>query len=290
MAKVKVKKQSKSSKAPKNTVTIKKPVIKFKKPKIKFSKPNFKNLMASKAFKTVLMVLAGIVLFILVDLFVQYLNNGYSVAVVNGSRISKAEYHSRLESAYGSTIASQLIDEKLIKIEAKKADVTASDEEIQEKLDEIIASIGGQEAYEAALTANNITEGELKDQIELDVLSRKIIEPTLEYTEDDVKAFFEQYSSAIYPNESAALEEGEKLDYELYKDGVEDIYIQQEVENQKYTWLQSLYTEYKIQDNSKSQPKYGVLSATINIFKNILEDANTNEVEETEETEEVVVE
>jgi len=275
----KAKKQSKSSKAPKKTIKIKKPNIKFVKPKIKFSKLDFKSLITNKAFRVFLYVLSAIVVFILVDLFVQYLNNGYSVAVVNGSRISKSKYHKELEAMYGPTIASQLIDEKLITLEAKNADVTASDEEIQAQLDDIIESIGGQEAYEAALLANNITEEQLRDDIRLDILAREILEPTIEYTDDDIKAFFEQYSSAMFPNETAALEEGEMLDYELYKDEVKTYFIRQQVENEKYTWLESLKSEYSIQDNSTSKPKYGVLSATINIFRNILEEANSNKTE-----------
>ncbi len=272
----KEKNQSKSSKAPKK-------VFKIKKPKIKFSKPDFKNLFSNRMFKIFLYVLGGVVVFIMVDLFVQYLNNGYSIAVIDGSRISKARYHQELEAMYGPTIASQLIDEKLINLEAKKADITATDEEINTQLQEIIDSIGGQEAYEAALQSNNITEDQLKDDIRLDIISRGILEPTLEYTDDDVKAFFEQYSSAMFPNETAQLEEGEKLDFELYKEEVETYYIRQQVENTKYTWLESLKEEYKIQDNSVSKPKYGILSATINIVKNIFNEANTNDVQPTTE-------
>lgn len=271
MAKAKPQKKSKASKAPKYSFKIK--------------KPDLKNIYSSKTFKVLGIVFGAIVIFILVDLSVQYLNNGYSVAVVNGSRISMNKYHERLESSYGTTIAKQLIDEQLINLEAKKADVTVSDEEIDERLNSIIESVGGQEAYAQALLANNITEEQLIDQITLDELARKIIEPTLEYTEDDIKAFFEQYSSVIYPNESAALEEGEKLDYELYKDDVKDVFIQQEVENAKYAWLESLTTEYKIQDNSASKPKYGVLSATINIVKSLVNEANSNTEVETEVTE-----
>jgi hypothetical protein len=282
MAKVKVKKSSKTS--PKKTLTIKKPQIKLS--KIKFSKPDFKNLKEKKSFQIFAIVLGGIVVFILVDFLFQYLNNGYSIAVVDGVRIPRQEFYDRMEKQYGQSIAQQLIDEEIIKIEAQKADVTVTDEEIQDRLDEIISSIGGEDAYNAALISNNITEEELKSQIELDLLLTKMVEPTLEYTEDDVKAFFEQYSSAIYPNETAALEEGEKLDYEQFKEGVEEIYVQQQVENERYTWLETLYDEYKIQNNTVAKPQYGILSATINIFSNLLEEANSND----EETTEIVVE
>lgn len=282
MAKVKVSKKVKSSNAPKKTITIKKPKIKIGKPKIKIEKPDFKKMVSKKTTKTLVLVLAGVILFILIDLFVQYLNNGYSVAVVDGSRITTKEYHQRLENSYGQTIAEQLIEEKLIEMEASKQGVEVTEEEIEEQLQEVIDNIGGEEAYETALIQNNITEEDLKYQIKLDQLAVSILKPTLEYTEDDVKAFFEQYSSVLYPNETSALEEGEKLDYEEFKEGVEEIYIRQEVDNSRSTWLEGLRGEYKIQNNSASKPKYGVLSATINIVKNIFNDANSNEIEVTE--------
>lgn len=281
MAKVKVKKSSKKS--PKKTITIKKPEINLS--KIKFTKPDFKKLKEKKSVQIVGIVLAGIVVFILIDFLFQYLNNGYSIAVVDGVRIPRKAFYERLEKQYGESMAQQLIDEELIRIEAEKNDITVEDEEIQTQLDEIVSSIGGEEAYAAALISNNITEKELRDQIEVDIMLKKLIEPTLEYKEEDVKAFFEQYSSAIYPNETAALEEGEKLDYEMFKEGVEDIYVRQQVENERYAWLEGLYNEYKIQNNTVSEPEYGVLSATINIFSNLFDEANSNE-----ETTEVVTE
>lgn len=275
MAKVKVIKKVKSSDAHKKTFTI-------KKPKIKIEKPNFKKIFSGKTIKTALFVLAGVVVFILIDLFVQYLNNGYSVAVVDGSRITTNEYHKRLENSYGQTIAEQLIEEKLVEIEASKQGIEVTEEEIDSQLKEIIDNIGGEEAYKTALAQNNITEEDLKFQIKLDQLTVSILEPTLEYTDDDVKAFFEQYSSVLYPNETSALEEGAKLDYEVFKADVEDIFVRQEVENAKSSWLEGLRSEYKIQNNSSSKPKYGVLSATINIVKNIFNEANVNEIEEAE--------
>lgn len=269
MAKAKSKTE-KSEKISKPTIRIKKPNI-----KIKFTKPNLGNY--KRFSKPVLTVLVVLVSFILVDFLVQYLNNDYSVAVVNGTRISRSKYHAKLESLYGQSVAKQMIDEEIIRQEAKNAGVQATKEEIQNRLDEIIRRIGGQETYEAALTANNLTEQELKDQIELDIITKKILEPSIEYTDEDVKAFFDQYSAIIFPNETAALEEGEKLDYEKFKDKTKDIFLQQEVENQKYTWIDGLYTDYKIQNNATEKPKYGILTTTINIFKNLFNSINTNQ-------------
>ena len=286
MAKIKIKKpapvKTTEKKAPK---TVKVPTVKIKKPNIKFQKPNIKKIASSKGFKTFLTVVGVIVVFILIDFFVQYLNNGYSAAVVEGKRIPRSEYIKELETAYGATVVDQLIDEEIIKIEAEKAGVEATDEEVNKQLETLIESVGGKETYETVLQQNNIDEEELKDQIKLSILANKVLGPTVEYTEDDLKSFFNQYSAQLFPTETEALEEGEKLDYEQYKDQVKQRYIEQKVYENEGAWLEGLRSQYKIQNNVTNKPKYGVLSATINIVENLFNEVNNNQIEDTQPTE-----
>lgn len=245
-----------------------------KKIKVVVKKPDFKNINYMPILKNVGLVLIIVGSFTLIDLAVQYLNNDYSVAVVNGSRISESKWHKRLEKAYGEAAASQLIDEEIIHQEAKLSDVTVKTDEIDEKIEEIKTSIGGEDLFQSALEANNITLGELRDQIELDLLTEKILSPDITYTDDDVKEFFEQYSDVIFPDETNALEDGEKLNYDDYKEQTEEVYLQQQVQTEKSTWLAEKKSEYRIQDNSTNKPAYGFLTTTRNILRNLTGDAS----------------
>jgi hypothetical protein len=265
-----------AKKAPVDSKT--KETKKKKKIKVTFSKPDFKNLNKRNIVKYVGLAFVIVGSFALIDLAVQYLNNDYSVAVVNGARISKKEWHNLLEGAYGEAAAQQLIEEEIIQQEAKLADVSVSKEEIDTEIADIVDSIGGQELYASALEANNITEDELRYQIEIDLLAQKILEPQVSYTEDDVKEFFDQYSDVIFSTETEALEDGEKLNYDDYATETEEVYIQQQVETLKVTWLAEKESEYRIQDNSTGKPAYGFLTTTRNIFKNLA--GTTDEVEE----------
>ncbi|HAM96235.1 TPA: hypothetical protein DCP76_00295 [Patescibacteria group bacterium] len=233
----------------------------------------FTQMKESKTSKTVLKIVALVLIvvgsFALIDLGVQYLNNDYSVAIVNGTRISKSEWNKLLQQAYGQAGATQLIDNEVIAQEAKKAEITASDEEIQTQVDQIVTSLGGQTEYEAALKANNLTDTELKKEIKLDILTTKLLTPTITYTDDDLKSFFTQYSAQMFPTETAALETGAKLDFDTYKAQTTTYYVQQQVSNTKSTWLASKEAEYKIQNNATSKPTYGLFGTTINIFKNL---------------------
>ncbi len=281
MSKKKVTNKKPQSPAKKIKITFKKPEA----TKIKVKMPNFSNFFSKvKAWKSwkliakiVSLVLIIVGSFALIDLGVQYLNNDYSVAIVNGVRISKSEWNKLLQQAYGQAAASQLVDNEIIKQEAKKEGYTASKEEIATQVDQIIESLGGQEAYEAALEANNLTDQDLRGEIELDILVTKILTPSITYSDDDLKSFFNQYSSAMFPTETAALESGAKLDFDTYKAETTTYYIQQQVSNNKSTWLSGKESEYKIQDNSTTKPAYGLFATTSNIIKNLMANTKTAE-------------
>jgi hypothetical protein len=241
---------------------------------------NIKSFNWEPVLKTVGLTLIILGSFIGVDLLIQYLNNDYSVAVVNGERVSKREYYKLLDQAYGESISETLIEYSLIRQEAKAEGIELSQEEVDEELQNTIDYVGGEESFEQLLATNGITRDDVIDQIELSLLTTKILTPTLEYTEDEVKEFFDEYSELIFPEETDALEEGELLDYDEYHEETEEVFINQQVEDMKSTWLTELKAEAKIQNNAVEKPEYGLLTVTRNIINNLIDTFNNNEVEE----------
>ncbi len=288
----KVKKENSSKKtAPIKKANTSSEVSKEKSSKKKFDFSKIKSLkkpdiskLKSFNYKPVAKILGMVVIIVgslaLIDLAVQYLNNDYSIAVIDGTRVSRSEWRGRLEKSYGAAMATQLIEENIILLQAKKDGIEITDEEIASKVDEVRTSIGGEELLQSALVANNITMEELEDQIKIELLSKKILEPTLVYTEEDVKSFFDQYSDVIFSSEAAALEEGEQLDYDTYKDKTKEVYIEQLVSSNLDSWLTEKKSQYNIQDNSTDKPAYGFLTTTINLVNNLLnKETDTTESE-----------
>jgi hypothetical protein len=271
------KKASKKSKSPKKSK---------KKVQIKIKKPTWESIKNSNVTKYSLLVLLVILFFVAIDFGVQYLNNDYSVAVVNGERITQKEYYYRLDQAYGSAIASQLIEEQLIRQEAETQGVTATQDEIDAEMTNVADQVGGEEQLNLSLEVYNLTMEDLERQVEIDILAKKMLEPQIEYTEEDVMAFFEEYSEMIFPEEAAELEEGELLDYESHKEETLEVFLQQEVQTALTPWLEQLQEDARIQNNVVEEPNYKFLGATRNIVSNIINDMNSNEPTEEVESEE----
>jgi hypothetical protein len=103
--------------------------------------------------------------------------------------------------------------------------------------------------------------------------------PTLEYTDDDVKKFFDEYSDVIFEDETAALEEGEELDFDDYKDQTEEVYISQLVSDNEEDWLSGLEEKAVIQNNVTAKPSYSILGTTRNIVMNLIDRINGTEEE-----------
>lgn len=259
---------------------------------IKIQKPDFKkfwNTLKGPKFAPILKVV-GLTLIILgsfigVDFFVQYLNNDYSIAVVNGERISKSKYYKMLDQSYGESVAETLIENTLIYQEADKEGVELTDDEVDSELQATVNYVGGQDAYDKLLVANNITNDDVVDQIKLSLLTTKLITPTLSYTEQDVEDFFNSYSDVIFEDETNALEEGEKLDFDDYKSQTEEVYVNQLVSNQKDSWLEGLKSEATIQDNATEKPSYKLLGVTRNIITNLIEKINGNTSDDSSDSE-----
>ena len=73
----------------------------------------------------------------------------------------------------------------------------------------------------------------------------------------------------MFEKETSELKEGEKLDYEKYKDQTTEYYITLMVSQEKQGWLLTKSAEYSIQDNSTEKPTYKFFGTISQIMKNL---------------------
>ena len=231
-----------------------------------------KNKLSEYA-KSVGKVLGLLLILLLVDLFVQYLNNDYSVAIVNGQRVPRREYVKNLEMMYGAQVADALIEEELVRQLGTKEGVEVDSADVDESYKEIEEQLGGAQALEDALAQNNLTAEELRSQLENELVLKKIIEPRLEYTEEDLLEFFEQYKELIYEDPS-------QINFEDEKDEIEEIYKDQKIFEERDIVLSEFQQDSIIQINvpglGEEEPSYGFFKATRNLISNFVERHNTN--------------
>ena len=190
-----------------------------------FKSPNqyFKKFKSNKGF--ILGIAAVIILSIL------YLSKGLFVAaVVNGQPISRISVVRDLEKRSGAETLDSLITQALIFQEAKKQNVTVTDEEIDSVLKEIEASLKDQGGLEELLLLQGMTKEDLVNQIQLQKLIEKRLADKVSVTDSEVSEYIKTNSETL-PQDAT-----EEEINELVKNQLEQQKLSSEIE----LWLTEL--------------------------------------------------
>lgn len=145
-----------------------------------------KNLLDNK-----LVWLVAIVVIIAAVMFLT-LNNSDVVAKVGNMDITKDELYDTLVKYYGAQTLDSMITDKIVELESKKANITVTDEEVQDELNKVIASYGGQQVFEAQLAQSGYTMDAMKSEIKNYLNTVKLIEPRIQITDEEISTYFEE--------------------------------------------------------------------------------------------------
>ncbi|WP_052380539.1 peptidylprolyl isomerase [Paenibacillus camerounensis] len=146
-------------------------------------------------------VLAAALIIVLIKPPFQKSDNSTAVATVNGADITKAQLYDKLVEAGGETTLQNLITTTLVEQEAKKANITVTDEDINAEIEDLKTQFGGEDALNAALAQSSMTLDDLKAQMPLQVEIRKLLEPKITVTDEDISAYFDENKASFNQEE-----------------------------------------------------------------------------------------
>lgn len=117
------------------------------------------------------------------------------VATVNGVEITKQQYYEAMVDAGGRQTLEYLIENQLVRQEAEEAGISVTAAEVEEELAAIKASFGSDAMFEQALAQYGMNEENFKKDLELQVVVRKLLEPNVTVTDEDVAAYYDTNKS-----------------------------------------------------------------------------------------------
>ncbi|MGG3468437.1 peptidylprolyl isomerase [Neobacillus pocheonensis] len=115
-----------------------------------------------------------------------------AIATINGEAITKDQLYNEMVKQYGSDTVDQLIADKIVAAEAKKQKITISNSELEEQVQKLQDSYGGEEAFSQALESNNTTLKALKKDMKNYLMIKELLTPEIEITEEEMKTYFEE--------------------------------------------------------------------------------------------------
>lgn len=149
-------------------------------------------LIKEKKYQIILLI--GLILVIIVGTiyYNTKIESDKVVARVNDEIITKNELYEALVEQNGQAVLDSLITDKIIELELKKQNITVTEESIQTEIQKISAQYGGEEAFEQALAAYGYSLDIVKADIEKSLKIKKLLEPEITITEEEMKNYFEE--------------------------------------------------------------------------------------------------
>ena len=123
-------------------------------------------------------VVAGLFVLLMLGLFWWKTNSWPVAAVVNGFPVMRFQLNQLMYQRVGPDALEELITKRLIEDELKLKRVKVSDVQVLEKLGEIKTQLGGDEAFNQALTYSGMTIVQLKGQIKWQLGLEALVEPS----------------------------------------------------------------------------------------------------------------
>jgi len=176
-------------------------------------------------------ILLGVII-----LFLVAVNRGFIVsAIVNGKPIFRWTVNTTLMSRFGKQTVENMITERLIADEAKKAKVTVTQAEIDAKEQEVLKSFGGNITLDEVLKFQGMTKADFDEQIRLQMLLTKLIGKDIVITDADIESYRATNSATLIATDEAGI-----------KAEVRDAILTQLVGEKIQPWFTELRTKAKI--------------------------------------------
>jgi foldase protein PrsA len=163
--------------------------------------PSSPSSKGGKGWMIASIVLAAALIIVLIKPPFQKDDSSTAVASVNGTDITKEQLYDKLVKAGGESTLQNLITTTLVDQEAKKANITVTDEDIKTEIEDLKTQFGGEEALNSALAQSSMTLDDLKEQMPLQVEIRKLLEPQVKVTDEDIKTYYTQNKATFNQEE-----------------------------------------------------------------------------------------
>ncbi|BBH22661.1 hypothetical protein Back11_40060 [Paenibacillus baekrokdamisoli] len=114
-----------------------------------------------------------------------------AIGSVNGVSITKNQLYDTMAAVGGKQMLDNLIQEELVKQEAKKKGIVITDQDVEAEIAKIKKRFPSESDFQTALQQAGMTLEDLKKQTPMQLRIRKLVEPRVKVTDEDVKQYFE---------------------------------------------------------------------------------------------------
>ena len=113
-------------------------------------------------------------------------------ATVNGKPIWRAKIVKQLEAYQGASLLDSMIEQELIKQEAKEKGKNVTEQEIADQIKQVEESMGSQGiTLDEALKAQNMTRADLEENFKMNILIEKLLSDRINVTDQEIQTYID---------------------------------------------------------------------------------------------------
>ncbi|NIK69269.1 peptidylprolyl isomerase [Paenibacillus sp. BK720] len=120
-----------------------------------------------------------------------------AVATVNGVKITKDKLYDSLVDQGGKSTLDNMITQELIDQAAEDAKVTVTEADVDKEIENLKKSFGSEDEFNQTLAQYGMTVDSLRQDAEVQVKIRKILEPKVTVTDDDIKKYYDENKASM---------------------------------------------------------------------------------------------
>lgn len=165
-----------------------------------YTPQSFNNLSArNKNF----IIFLSVAIIVLIGIF--FFKRAWLVAAsVNGSPVSNLDVQTQLNQEYRDTVIDQLVNEKIVEIEAQKKGVSVTPQEVDQKISEYETQYGGSDKFDQILKQQNMTRNSLRSYIKNDLYFEKMYGGEVSVSAKEVDDYITVNKSVLQATEEGA--------------------------------------------------------------------------------------
>jgi foldase protein PrsA len=119
-------------------------------------------------------------------------NETITLASVNGVSINKDKLYEALVASGGQQTMETLINNELVRQAAEKQGLQITDADIEKELDAVRKNFATEEEFQSTLAQYGMTLEGLKKDMSTQAQLRKLLEPQVKVTDDDIKKYYDE--------------------------------------------------------------------------------------------------
>lgn len=116
---------------------------------------------------------------------------GDTVATVNGANITDEELYEALKTSYGESALEMLITKKLVQQEADAASIDITEQDVTDEIEIIKLDFTSEDEFNGILAQNGLTVEDLREDMSLNAMVRKVLESKTDVTDEEIKTYFD---------------------------------------------------------------------------------------------------